>query len=152
MSSGAYSEQSSGVGNTQLSVENFEYSSKLSELQKALSSSNLTISQKKTLRVLANTITQHLTEMDYSGVERDIAGNPVPNGKGGFFDHIQEMKDSYKSLTRARRSIEGTLKNPNLGHHEKLLLESALKMANMHIQKIDSLFELYGGIEKWKKK
>ena len=152
MSSGAYSEQSSGVGNTQLSVENFEYSSKLSELQKALSSSNLTISQKKTLRALANTITQHLTEMDYSGVERDIAGNPVPNGKGGFFDHIQEMKDSYKSLTRARRSIEGTLKNPNLGHHEKLLLESALKMANMHIQKIDSLFELYGGIEKWKKK
>jgi len=152
MSSGAYSEQSSGVGNTQLSVENFEYSSKLSELQKALSSSNLTISQKKTLRVLANTITQHLTEMDYSGVERDIAGNPVPNGKGGFFDHIQEMKDSYKSLKRARRSIEGSLKNPHLGEKEKTLLEIALKTASEHIQKIDELFKPYGGIEKWKKK
>ena len=90
--------------------------------------------------------------MDYSGVRRDIVGNPVPNGRGGYFDHIHEMKDSYKALIKAKRSLEGSLKNPNLGQHVKVLLEYALKTSNEHIKKIDELFNPYGGIDKWKKK
>jgi hypothetical protein len=152
MSSGVSSGQSSGVGNSQLSTENYEYAAKLAELQAEIFTSNLTDPQKSTLNTVVNTVTQHLTKMDYSGVERDIAGNPVPNGKGGFFDHIHEMKDSYKSLTKAKRSLEGSLKNPNLGNYEKSLLETVFKATNEHIQRIDKLFEPYGGIEKWKKK
>ncbi len=152
MSSGANSDQSTGVGNSQLSTENYEYSNKLSELQDEINASDLTDAQKSTLNTVANTITQHLTEMDYSGVMRDIAGNPVPNGRGGFFDHIHEMKDSYKGLKKAKRSLEGSLKNPNLGQHDRALLESALKTVNEHIQRIDELFKPYGGIDKWKKK
>lgn len=152
MSSGVSSEQSSGVGNSQLSMENLEYSKKLDELQAEIYTSNLTDTQKSTLNTVVNTITQHLTDMDYSGVERDLAGVPVPNGRGGFFDHIHEMKDSYKGLKKSKRSLEGSLKNPNLGENERTMLEKALETTNTHIQRIDKLFEPFGGIEKWKKK
>ena len=123
----------------------------MSELQAEINTSNLTDAQKSTLNTVLNTVTHHLTEMDYSGVIRDLAGDPVPNGKGGFFDHVHEMKDSYKGLKKAKRSLEGSLKNPNLGQHERALLEDALKTTNEHIQRIDEMFEPYGGIEKWKK-
>lgn len=152
MSSGVSSDQSVGVGNAQLSTENLEYSQKLNELQAEIYTSNLTDSQKSTLNTLVNTVTQHLTEMDYCGVERDIAGDPVPNGRGGYFDHIHEMKDSYKALTKSKRSLEGSLKNPNLGQNERKMLEKALQEANTHIQRIDELFKPFGGIEQWKKR
>ena len=87
--------------------------------------------------------------MDYSGVQRDLDGNPIPNGIGGFFDHIHEMQDSYRALIKAKRSIEGSLNNPNINPDVKAVLEDALKIANAHIERIDNLFEPYGGIENW---
>lgn len=152
MSSGVSSGHSSGVGDSQLSIENYDYEKKLAELQTEIFKSDLTAPQKSALNTMVNTVNQHLTEMDYSGVKRDIAGNPVPNGKGGFFDHIHEMRDAYKSLKKTKRSLEGSLKNPNLGRNEKALLENALNTTNEHIQRIDELFKPYGGIDKWKKK
>lgn len=152
MSSGVSSGQSVGVRNSQLSIINYEYGNKLSELQTEIFTSGLTEAQKKTISTVVNTVSQHLTDMDYSGVERDIAGDPVPNGRGGYFDHIHEMKDSYRALTRAKRSLAGSLRNPNLAVYEKTLLEDALKITEKHIKKIDKLFEAYGGIDKWKKK
>ena len=152
MSSGVSSGQSVGVGNSQLSMENLEYSKKLDVLQAEIYTSDLTDSQKSTLSTVINTVTQHLTELDYSGVERDIAGDPVPNGRGGYFDHVHEMKDSYRALTKAKRSLEGSLKNPNLGENERTMLEKALETTNAHIQRIDELFKPFGGIEQWKKK
>ena len=152
MSSGLSSGQSKGVGDTQLSMENYEYSNKLEEIQEKINTNNFTDSQISTLNTVYNTITQHLTDLDYSGVERDISGKPVPNGRGGYFDHVHEMQDSYKSLTKTKRSLEGSLKNPKLEPNQKNILEEALKKVNEHIQKIDNLFKPYGGIGKWKKK
>lgn len=152
MSSGVSSGQSSGVGNVQLSTENLEYSAKLAETQAEIFTGKFTDAQKSKLSSVVNTVAQHLTEKDYSGVERDLAGDPVPNGKGGFFDHIHEMKDSYKGLKKAKRSLEGSLSNPNLGENERKVLQSALKTTNEHINRIDTLFKPYGGIDKWKKK
>ena len=93
-----------------------------------------------------------MTLPDYSGVERDIAGNPISNGRGSFFDHVKEMKDSYKGLKKAKRRLEGSLKNPNLDQCERAMLTDALTITNEHIHKIDELFRPYGGIEKWTKK
>lgn len=76
----------------------------------------------------------------------------MPNGKGGYFNHIQEMKDSYKALKKAKRSLEGSLRNPNLGEFERSLLLDALDSTKKHLSRIDGLFENYGGIEKWRKK
>ena len=46
----------------------------------------LTDAQKSRLNALDNTINDHLTDGDFSGTLRDIQGNPVPNGRGGYFD------------------------------------------------------------------
>ena len=152
MSSGVDSGQASGTSNSQITTENLEYAQKLNEIQAEICTSNLTDSQKSTVLTLINTVSQHLTEKDYSGAQRDIDGNPVPNGQGGFFDHIHEMQDSYRSLTKIKRKLEGSLKNPNLGSAEKEILENSLKTANEHIERIDKMFEKYGGILNWKKK
>ena len=152
MSSGVSCGESSGVGNSQISLENYEYLQKLEELQADIFTSELTDAQKSTLNKVMNTISQHLTEKDYAGVQRDLAGDPVPNGNGGFFDHIQEMKDSYKALTKAQRSLEGSLRNPSLGLVERTLLENTLKETKLHIDRINGMFKQYGGIDKWKKR
>ena len=57
MSSGVSSDQSVGVGNSQLTTENLEYSKKLNELQAEINTSNLTDPQKSTLNAVINTVT-----------------------------------------------------------------------------------------------
>ena len=88
-------------------------------------------------------INDHLTDGDFSGTLRDLQGNPVPNGRGGYFDHLGEMQNSYKSLKKA---LEGSLKNPNLSEVDRALLQEGLDKANFYIDKIEELFDTYGGI------
>lgn len=95
---------------------------------------------------LANTINDHITEGDFSGTLRDLQGNPVPNGKGGYFDHLAEMKDSYAGLNKARKGLEGSLKNPNLSDIDRTLLQEGLDNANSYISRIQDMFKPFGGI------
>ncbi len=108
-------------------------------------SNTLTDAQKSRLNALDNTINDHLTENDFSGALRDLQGNPVPNGKGGYFDHVGEMQDSYRSLQKIKKALEGSLKNPNLSDVDKGLLQEGLDKANSYISRIENLFESYGG-------
>ena len=73
--------------------------------------------------------------------------NPVPNGRGGYFDHLGEMRDSYKSLQKIKKALEGSLKNPNLSDIDKRLLQEGLDKANLYITRIDSMAAPYGGIK-----
>ena len=107
----------------------------------------LTDAQKSRLNALENTINDHLTEGDFSGTLRDLQGNPVPNGRGGYFDHLGEMRDSYKSLQKIKKALEGSLKNPNLSDIDKRLLQEGLDKANLYITRIDSMAAPYGGIK-----
>ena len=107
----------------------------------------LTDAQKSRLNSLNNTINDHLTESDFSGTLRDLQGDPVPNGKGGYFDHVGEMRDSYRSLQKIRDALEGSLKNPNLSDSDRALLQEGLDKANSYIKRIEELFEPYGGID-----
>lgn len=106
----------------------------------------LTDAQKSRLNALENTINDHLTEDDFSGTLRDLQGNPVPNGKGGYFDHLGEMKNSYASLKKIKKALEGSLNNPNLSTVDRELLQEGLDKANLYISKIQELFKPYGGI------
>ena len=151
MSSGVDSKQSSGTAGSQISIENYEYGEKLKEIQDE-TKQNLTDAQKSTLNIVTNTVNNHLTDMGYSGVKRDLKGDMVPNGRGGYFDHVHEMKDSYRALIKSRRSLEGSLRNPKLGCDERTLLEGTLKTVEEHIRKIDDIFKPFGGIDKWRKK
>ena len=106
----------------------------------------LTDAQKSRLNALDNTINDHLTEGDFSGTLRDLQGNPVPNGKGGYFDHLGEMQDSYKSLQKIKKALEGSLRNPNLSDVDRALLQEGLDKANYYIIRIEELSNPYGGI------
>nr|WP_156424116.1 polymorphic toxin type 28 domain-containing protein [Aneurinibacillus sp. XH2] len=95
---------------------------------------------------LDNIINKHLTDKDFSGALRDLQDNPVPKPGGGYWNHLQEMKDSYKGLIRIRKGLEGSLKNPNLNDATRKVLQEGLDKANKNIKKIENLFEPFGGI------
>lgn len=111
------------------------------------SANTLTDAQRSRLNSVENTIKDHLTEHDFSGTLRDLTGDPVPNGKGGYFDHLGEMKDSYKALQKAKSGLEGSLKNPNLSIKDREMLQNGLDKANEYLEKIENLFGPYGGIK-----
>lgn len=116
----------------------------LNELKKV---PDLTRTQAKTIENATNIINDHLTDMDFSGTLRDLKGNPVPKPGGGFWNHLQEMKDSYRGLVKTRRSLDNSLKNPNLTPSAKLAIEKTLDIINSNIKKIEDLFKPFGGIE-----
>ncbi|TYT87963.1 T7SS effector LXG polymorphic toxin [Listeria monocytogenes] len=114
----------------------------------------LTPAQKKSIKRIDNNIQDHLTDGDFSGTKRDLEGNPVPKkGQlGKYWNHLDEMLNTYQSLNNSTRSIENSLTNPNLDKKVRVYLESKLKEANLQINKIEDLFDDYGGIQNWIKK
>ena len=136
-------------GSPQLSFENYEYENKMKELEDLINNEgvSLTPAQLSRLQTLKNTIQNHLTEGDYKGTLRDLQGNPVPNGRGGFFDHVSEMKNSYKALLKIQRGLKGSLSNPNLSPEDRMTIIRALGDAERHIDMIRELFNPYGGIK-----
>ncbi|MCT6942579.1 MAG: polymorphic toxin type 28 domain-containing protein [Metasolibacillus sp.] len=91
-------------------------------------------------------VNKHLTDKDFSGTLRDLQGNPVPKPGGGYWNHLQEMQDSYKGLVKIRKGLEGSVKNPNLDAETRKVLQDGLDKANKNIKKIEDLFEPFGGI------
>ncbi len=66
----------------------------------------LTDAQKSRLNALENTINDHLTDGDFSGTLRDLQGDPVPNGRGGYFDHLEKCKiliNRYEKIEKLRK-------------------------------------------------
>ncbi len=117
-------------------AEKAELERKLKEQKKV---TELTRSQERVLKDLDNIINDHLTEQDFSGAERDMRGDPVPNGKGGFFDHLKEVKDAATGLEKVRKSLEGSLKNPNLDNTIRKKLQDALDKTNRYLDRVDKL-------------
>ena len=105
---------------------------------------NYTDAQRKAINRINNTIGHNLTEKDFSGAERDLLNNPVANFDGGYFDHLQEMRQSLVALKKSAASLEGSLKNPFLTDPEKQMMRDALKSAYEYIKRIEDLFEKYG--------
>lgn len=107
----------------------------------------LSRAQKRNLDTLDNIVDKHLTEMDFSGSLRDLQGNPVPKRDGGYWNHLQEMQDSYKGLSKIKRGLEGSLQNPTLSDSTRKTLQDALNKANLNLKKIEDLFEPFGGLK-----
>ncbi|WP_339221997.1 WXG100 family type VII secretion target [Paenibacillus sp. FSL W7-1332] len=107
----------------------------------------LSRAQKRNLETLDNIVDKHLTEMDFSGTLRDLQGNPVPKKDGGYWNHLQEMQDSYKGLSKIKRGLEGSLQNPTLSDSTRKTLQDALNKANLNLKKIEDLFEPFGGLK-----
>ena len=109
-------------------------------------SNSLTDAQRSNIDRVDNIINNHLKDKDFSGTLRDLQGNPVPKPSGGYWDHLGEMKNSYRGLQRARRSLENSLKNPNLSSVDRKLLQQSLDKAIKNMERIEELFAPYGGI------
>lgn len=109
---------------------------------------NLSRAQQRNLETLDNIVEGHLTEKDFSGTLRDLQGNPVSKPGGGYWNHLKEMKDSYRGLNKIKKGLEGSLKNPNLNETERKILQEALDKVNSYTKKIEDLFSGYGGIKR----
>ncbi len=103
----------------------------------------LTDAQTATLSRLDNIVNDHLTEQDLSGALRDIQGDPVPRIGGGYYDHLDEVKNSLRGLYAVEKSLHGSLRNPNLDPAARAALESGLSKAQQYIGKINEI--LNGG-------
>ena len=108
-------------------------------------SSVLTDVQKANIEKLQNTIKDHLKESDFKGARADLEGHPIIDKNGKPFAHLDEMKDSYRSLKKISGSIKGSLLNPNLGPNEQKALTEALNLATDMLNKIEALFNEFGG-------
>lgn len=108
---------------------------------------SLTPAQRSSINKVDNIIKNNLTEGDFSGTLADLQGKPIPKPGGGYWDHLTEMKQSYKGLSSAKKSIEGSLKNPNLTPQVKTFLKNKLSEINSWMGQIEDLFKSYGGIK-----
>ncbi|MGN0595158.1 MAG: polymorphic toxin-type HINT domain-containing protein, partial [Hominimerdicola sp.] len=107
----------------------------------------LSRTQAKNIEKLDNLINDHLKDTDFSGTLRDLQGDPIPDGEGGYWNHLQEMLDTYKGLYRVYEALGRNLKNPNLSESARITLENAHQTAEDYIFRIWELFEAFGGIE-----
>ena len=128
-------------------MKNAIWGSEKNALNNKIKGDELTPAQKARVESVDNIINDHLTESDFSGTLRDLQGNPVPNGKGGYYNHIGEMKDSYNGLKKAKKALEDSLRTPNLSAQNKNILTESLNKANEYMGKIEKLWKPYGGIK-----
>ena len=113
---------------------------------------DLTNVQKSKIRKIENTIRDHLKESDLSAAKGDLEGNPIPDPKGGYYQHIKEVLDGYLSLQMATDSLEGSLRNPNLSDIHRKLIQEAVDKAYKYMNRIEEIFGPYGGVQKWLEK
>ena len=106
----------------------------------------LTRSQQTAIRTADNIINDHLKESDLSGALCELKGYPIPKESGGYWNHIHEVKDAYVGLIRAKKTLEGSLKNPNLDTDVRAFIQHKYDDINNYIFIIEDLFSLFGGI------
>jgi len=107
----------------------------------------LTRAQGRNVNTLGNIVDNHLKDSDFSGTLADLQGNPIPKQGGGYWDHLQEMKNSFTGLKSIKSGLEGSLQNPNLTPQVRTFLQDQLDIANAYIKEIQDLFKPFGGIK-----
>ena len=106
----------------------------------------MTRSQQKAIKSANNTINDHLKESDISAAIEDMKGNPIEKPGGGYWNHAQEVKDAYPSLVRAKNTLEGSLKNPNLEPDVRSYIQGKYDEICRYIERIEEIFKPYGGL------
>jgi hypothetical protein len=67
----------------------------------------LTQAQRQAISKIDNIINDHLTTRDISGALRDALGKPVPKPGGGYWNHLQEVKEALRGLRNQAKALEG---------------------------------------------
>ena len=87
-----------------------------------------------------------MPQKGFSGTLRDLHGDPVLNGRGEYYDHVGEMRDSYILLQKIVKALHCSLRNLNLSDGDRVLLQEGLDKSMSYINRIEELFEPFGGI------
>ena len=145
---GAQSETEEKTGESDGETENGEDAGgNERETDKEFDLDKLSRSQRKAVESAENIINDHLKESDLEAAKGDLEGKPIPKQDGGYWNHEQEVRDAYKGLNRAKDTLEGSLRNPNLEPEVQDYLQKELDKANDYLNMIEDIFEPYGGIE-----
>jgi len=70
-----------------------------------------------------NSFIDHLTPDDLSGAWRDIHGNPVPRGSGGFYDHLREVTNTLSSGRNALDTFDRLLEQGILSEDDQCIVQ-----------------------------
>lgn len=108
-------------GNSQATIDNstLEIANKIAEDQQRLGDKNtwpsgLTRNMEVSLTTGDNLIKDHCQAKDFSGTKIEANGGKISNGRGGYFNHIQEARDTIRGLDRVIARLNRSLENPKL--------------------------------------
>jgi RHS repeat-associated protein len=100
----------------------------------------LTRTQARNMQTIDNVIKNNAKPHDFSGVRSELAGRRIPDGRGGYYDHVTEMRQSVVALERAAKGLQGSLENPNLLPPVRATLQSGVDRAmDMVVKMKDAL-------------
>ena len=103
-------------------------------------------SQQTAVNSADNIINDHLKSSDLSAALGDLQGNPIAKPNGGYWNHAQEVKDAYTGLVRAKKTLAGSLQNPNLAPDARAFIQGKYDTISNYIRIIEDMFASYGGI------
>jgi hypothetical protein len=90
-----------------------------------------------------NKINDHLTDKDIEGAIRDINGNPVPDGKGGTYQHYKEVDEAINGLKKERESLIKSIQNPNMPPEVEKAIKDAINEFDIYINRWNKIKEEY---------
>ncbi|MBP3851591.1 MAG: hypothetical protein J6D36_03505 [Erysipelotrichaceae bacterium] len=93
-----------------------------------------------------NCINDHVLEKDVSAVQIESSGGVIAKKDGSPYNHIQEAKGTMKGLQKSIKSLENTLKNPNLDKDTRDYLEHEMKRFQLYYSILEDAFK--GGKKK----
>ena len=100
---------------------------------------NLTKAQRARVDKIDKIIGDHLTDQDIQGLTRDLSRNPVPKPRGGPWQHFKEVTEAIKGLKNNVRSLQGSLRNPNLDPATRAEIQAAVDKAQNYITRVEQI-------------
>lgn len=99
----------------------------------------LTRSQRKNIEKGNRIIDDHMTEKDIDGAIRDQKGNPIVNNETGkVYNHLQEVENSIKGLTKIIDRLNNSLHNPNLDEISRDRINQSINEYRERIRKYEN--------------
>jgi RHS repeat-associated protein len=86
--------------------------------------------QRTAIKKINDVITNNAKPHDYEGVRKEVKG--ISTG----YNHVEEMENSVKALNKAIKSLQGSLKNPNLPKQQRDALSRVLERARIQRDKM----------------
>ncbi|HEW98560.1 MAG: hypothetical protein DRR16_07545 [Candidatus Parabeggiatoa sp. nov. 3] len=93
-------------------------------------------SQQRHIDKINDIINHHAKPHDFLAVKAELAGQLFPKPNGGYWNHIQEMKDSVRGLKRAIRALKGSLNDPTHSQEIRCSVISQIKKAEHILTKM----------------